>query len=261
MKSAIHITLLILLPMFSSVTGWAQGEDLHFDPAAQAWKNIKATIQLIRRDRVAVLAGRVVYPLRRENPLPDVTGRSEFGRAYAILFDSTLKAALVRLKSSDLFQHEEDWSYGEGDVWFNSDGKIVAINYSSLAERLRKDSLTAETYRLLYPGIAHWKRNLLVCKVGKRLIRIDEVGDDLRYIAWGAGKTISDKPDMVLFKGVQKMDGTQGSYFITFSNGQWTYIFDYTTLADSGDDFPFGLYLRVLKHGKKIGRYACVQVK
>jgi len=56
----------------------------------------------------------------------------------------------------------------------------------------RKDSLTEETYKLLYPGIAHWRSNLLVCRAGKRLIRVDEVGDDLRYIAWGEGKTISD---------------------------------------------------------------------
>jgi hypothetical protein len=156
--------------------GRAQGDDLHFDAAAQAWKNIRATIQLIRRDRVVALAGRVVYPLRRENPVPDITGRSDFGRAYAMLFDSTLKVALMGLTSSDLFGHWGDWSYGGGDVWFNS-------------------------------------------------------------------------------------DGTLGSYTITFLNGPWTYIFDYTALADSGDDSPFGLYLHVLKNGKKIGRYACVQVK
>ncbi len=254
-------SLLLLVPVLSSVIGRAQGDDLHFDAAAEAWRNIKTTIRLIRQDRVATLAGRVAYPLRRENPLPDIKTRKEFGQAYTILFDSTLKTALAGLKSSDLFEHEGQWSYGGGDVWFDPDGKIIAINYSSPAEQRRKDSLTAETYRLLYPGIAHWKRNLLVCKVGKRLIRIDEVGDDLRYIAWGAGKTISDKPDLVLFKGVQKVDGTLGSYTITFSNGPWTYSFDYTALADSGDDYAFGLYLLVLKDGKMIGRYTCVQMK
>ncbi len=253
--------LLILALVLSSVIGRAQGDDLHFDAAAQVWKNIESTLQLIRHDRVATLAGRVAYPLRRENPLPDIKTRREFGQAYIILFDSTLKKALAALKSSDLFEHEGEWSYGGGDVWFDPDGKIIAVNYSSPAERRRKDSLTAETYRLLYPGIAHWKRNLLVCKVGKRLIRVDEVGDDLRYIAWGPGKTISDKPDLVLLKGVQETDGTLGSYTITFSNGPWTYSFDYTALADSGNDYPFGLYLRVLKNGKKIARHTCVQMK
>lgn len=253
--------LLILLPVFSFVIGRAQGDDLHFDAAAQAWKNIKATIQLIRQDRVASLAGRVVYPLKRENPLPDITSWKEFGQTYNILFDSTLKRVLFGLKPSDLFEHEGDWSYGEGDVWFDSDGKIIAINYSSSAEHRRKDSLTKETYRLLHPGIAHWKRNLLVCKAGKRLIRVDEVGDDLRYIAWDDSKTISDKPDLVLFKGVQKMDGTLGSYTITFSNGPWTYSFEYTALADDSDDSPLGLYLHISKNGKEVARYSCVQMK
>lgn len=253
--------LLILVPVLSSLVGQGQNDDLHFDAAAQAWKNIKATIQLIRQDQVASLAGHVVYPLRRENPLPNITTRKEFGREYNILFDSVLKRTLSGLKPSDLFQHEGDWSYREGEVWFDPDGKIIAINYSSPSEHRRKDSLTEKTYRLLYPGIAHWKRNLLVCKVGKRLIRIDEVGDDLRYIAWGEGKTISDKPDLELFKGVQKMDGTMGSYTITFSNGPWTYTFNYTAVGDGGDASPLGLYLNIWKNGKRIVRHSCVQMK
>jgi hypothetical protein len=251
--------LLILLLLLPSVIGRAQNDDLHFDAAAEAWKNIKTTIQLVRQDRVAALARRVSYPLKRENPLPDIVSREEFGHAYNILFDSTLKRTLFGLKPLDLFEHQGDWSYGEGNIWFNDDGKIVAINYSSPAERRRKDSLTEETYRLLYPGIAHWKRNLLVCKVGKRLIRVDEVGDDLRYIAWGDGKTISDKPDLVLFKGVQEMDGTGGNYSINFSNGPWTYSFDYIAL--SGDEDKLGLFLIIFKNGKKITRRTCVQLK
>lgn len=253
--------LAILLLLLPAVTGWAQDDALHFDAAADSWKNIKATIRLIRQNRVASLASRVVYPLIRENPLPDITTRKKFGETYDILFDSTLKKVLFRLKSSDLFEHEGNWSYGEGDVWFDPDGKIIAINYSSPAERRRKDSLTEETYRLLYPGIAHWERNLLVCKVGKRLIRVDEVGDDLRYIDWRNGKTISDKPDLVLLKGEKKPDGTGGSYTITFSKGQWTYLFEYGALSDSGDDSPSGLYLNILKNGKRVARYTCVEMK
>ena len=149
----------------------------------------------------------------------------------------------------------------EDSLHFDPDGKIVAINYSSRAERRRKDSLTAETYRVLYPGIAHWKRNVLVCRAGKRLIRIDEVGDDLRYIAWNDGKTISEKPDRVLFKGLQEPDGTGGSYNIAFSNGQWRYRFEYVSLADDEYDTPAGLYLHLLKKGKEIARYTCVQMK
>lgn len=257
----LSLRLLVLLPVFSSVMGRAQDDSLHFDAEAQAWDNIKATIRLIRQDRVASVARRVAYPLFRENPLPDITNRKQFGEAYPILLDPTLKRALFRLKESDLFEHEDNWSYGEGDVWFDPDGKIIAINYSSRAERRKKDSLTAETYRLLYPGIAHWKRNVLVCRVGKRLIRIDEVGDDLRYIAWNDGKTISDKPDRVLFKGVQEPDGTGGSYNITFSNGQWTYWFEYVSLADDEYDTPAGLYLHLSKKGKEVVRYTCVQMK
>lgn len=253
--------LLLLLPVLSSVIGRAQDDGFPFDLAAQAWKNIRVTINLIRQDRTASVAGRVVYPLMRENPLPDITTRKEFGQVFNVLFDSTLKRALFGLKPSDLFFHEGNWSYGEGDVWFDPDGKIIAVNYSSPVELRRKDSLTEETYRLLYPGIAHWKRNLLVCKVGKRLIRVDEVGDDLRYIAWGECKAISDKPDLVLFKGVQKIEGTAGSYTITFSNGLWTYSFEYTSLSDSDKEEPLGLYLHILKNGKEVARHTCVLMK
>jgi hypothetical protein len=253
--------LLVLLPVLSSVIGRGQDNELHPDADAEAWKKIKATIELIRHDRVASLAARIVYPLVRENPLPDIANRKEFDSAYTVIFDSTLKRALVRLKPSDLFQHEGDWSYEQGDVWFASDGEIIAVNYSSPAERRRKDSLTEQIYQLLYPGITHWDRNVLVCSAGKRLIRVDEIGDDLRYISWGKGKTISDKPDLVLFKGVQKTDGTIGSYTITFSNGPWTYSFDYTAAGDDGDDLPLGLYLIISKNGKEVVRYACKRMK
>ncbi len=40
--------LLILLPVFSSVMGRAQDDDLHFDAVDQAWKNVAATIRMIR---------------------------------------------------------------------------------------------------------------------------------------------------------------------------------------------------------------------
>jgi len=251
--------LFILLPILLSLIGRAQSDDLHFDADAQAWKNIKATIRMIRQNQVASLSGWIVYPLIRENPVPDITTRREFDREYNILFDSTLKRVLVGLKPSDMFEHLGNWSYGEGDVWFDPNGKIIAINYSSAAERRRKDSLMQETYRLLYPGIAHWDRNLVVCKVGKRLIRVDEVGDDLRYIAWGEGKTISDKPDLVLFKGVKKTDGELGSYNITFSSGPWTYLFEYIAVGEEEDDL--GLFLHILKNGKKIAQHRCVQMK
>lgn len=251
--------LLVLLPVLSSITGWSQDEDFPVNGAAQTWKNVKATIQLIRQERVGSLAGRVVYALRRQNPLPDITTREEFERAYNILFDSTLKKTLFSLKASDLFQHLGNWSYGDGGVWFDPDGKIIAINYSSPAERRRKDSLTKETYRLLYPGIAHWDRNVLVCKAGERLIRVDEVGNDLRYIAWGKGKAISDKPDLVLFKGVEKMDGELGSYNITFSNGPWTFLFEYIAVAEKEDEE--GLFLYISNNGKQTARYSCVQMK
>ena len=253
--------LLVLFSLLSFLSGRAQDDELHFDPDAQAWKNIKATIALIRQNRVASLAGRVIYPLIRENPLPDIANRKEFVSAYPVLFDSVLRRALFRLKSADLFQHEGNWSYDEGDIWFGPDGKIIAINYSSPAERRRKDSLTEETYRLLYPGIAHWDRNVLVCKVGKRLIRVDEIGDDLRYISWGDGKTISEKPDLVLYKGVQKVDGTLGSYTITFNSGPWTYSLDYVALGDSDYDLAAGLFLSVSKNGKMVARYVCRKIK
>jgi hypothetical protein len=258
LEARLHL-LVIVLSVFLSLTGRSQDDDLHVEADAQTWRNIKATIQLIRQDQVVFLSGRVVYPLIRENPLPDITTRKEFDREYNILFDSTLKRVLFDLKPSDLFQHEGDWSYGQGDVWFDPDGKIIGINYSSPTELRRKDSLTEETYRLLYRGIAHWKRNVLVCKVGKRLIRVDEVGDDLRYIAWDDGKTISDKPDLVLFKGVQKTDGELGSYSITFSSGPWTYLFEYIAVGEKEDDL--GLFLHILKNGKKIALYRCVQMK
>ena len=66
-------------------------------------------------------------------------------------------------------------------------------------------------------------------------------------------------PDLVLFKGVEELDGTEGSYTITFSNGPWTYSFE--NIADAEDEKNIGLFLDVLKNAKSIARYRCMQMK
>ena len=110
--------LLILLPVLSSLIGQAQDDGPPFDVVAQAWKNIKATIHLIQQDRVASLAGRVVYPLIRENPLHDISNQREFAQAYKILFDSTLKMneAFPTRRSIRRWRNWRPW--GPSSAWW-----------------------------------------------------------------------------------------------------------------------------------------------
>jgi len=53
--------------------------------------------------------------------------------------------------------------------------------------------------------------------------------------------------------------GIGGNFTITFSNGSWIYLFDNAALTD--DEHKLGLFLNILKDGKKIARYTCAQMK
>ena len=243
---------------------------LAFDGKAQLDENEKGVIesyrriaQLIKYDSIEKLASLVEYPLNRRNPVPNINSAKEFISYYDTLFDKEFKQKVIKLDSSDIFQHDGNYGLFNGDIWITEEGKIIAINHSSDKEKQLSQKLTNEIKAKMYKGIMPWKRNIIVCKSEKFLIRIDDINghDSLRYISWGKGKQISDKPDLILFGGTYEFQGTQGGITYTFKSGEWEYVIDEVWICE--DDRPdlCGTFLRVIHNGKEVESYKCEKTK
>ncbi len=211
-------------------------------------KQFKYIIGLINDDHIAELASQIDYPLKRDNPLPNILSANEFILYYSVLIDSELKKKLSHFNDTDIMEH-----YGHyglvggiftGEIWIDETGKVLTINYSSQNEKNLQQKLTNEIQQQVNSSVKPWKRNILVWENDKFLIRIDDTDEGLRYVSWSKNHKISDKPDLILNHGVEEAQGTMGGWTWTFVNGKWTYIVDDVEMCEKED--KCGLFLHIL---------------
>jgi AAA15 family ATPase/GTPase len=203
----------------------------------------------IKENNAKGLSTLIDYPLKRDNPLPDIRTPQEFISYYSTLFDSSFKNKFLCYNDTDIFEH--DGSYGliggpfNGDIWMYDNCKIETINYSSAEEKKLKDEIISEIKAKMNPSVRNWKENILVAKSAKLLIRIDLTdNDDLRYTCWSKGHNISDEPDIILLNGEKEYKGTMGGVTYTFKNGDWSYAVDEVDIC--GKPTECGLFLRLI---------------
>lgn len=233
---------IIFIALFLSIISNTQAQI-----PASIIKRYKEIFKLIKADKAQELSKLIAYPLIRQNPLKDITNANEFVAYFPVLFDDAFKKKIMLFADSDVFEHHD--GYGlvggafDGDIWLNSDGKIQAINYSSRRETDLKNQLTKEIQSKIYPTVNHWDENVFVLQSPKLLIRIDRVGQKLRYVSWSQGHPNSLKPDLVLTNGVAEAQGTQGGWTYTFKNGDWTYVIDDVEMCETASQC--GYFLRL----------------
>jgi hypothetical protein len=247
--------LFTVFAVFLAFSSESQDEKIPYD----ILNRINKTIKLFKADSISELALLVNYPLRRENPLPDITSKEEFISNFSNLFDSIFIRKLINCTDSDIFRVRGDYGVFAGEIWFDENGNIIGINYISPSERKLKEKLVHEVFGRMYHGIKPWKENYLVCKSNNFIIRVDDTEDGLRYISWGKGKQISDKPDLVLYHGHEEFQGTEGGVTYTFKNGRWAYVLD--DVWESEEVKETGLYLRLLYMGVEKKSYKCEETK
>lgn len=210
-------------------------------------KRYKEIFKLIKADKAQELSTLVAYPLKRQNPLKDITNANEFVAYFPVLFDAAFRKKFERFNDTVVFERHD--GYGlvggafDGDIWLNSDGQIQAINYSSRRETDLKNQLTKEIQSKIYPTVNHWDENVLVLQSPKLLIRIDRIGQKLRYVSWSQGHPTSTKPDLILNNGIEEAQGTQGGWTYTFKNGDWTYVIDDVEMCETASQC--GYFLRL----------------
>jgi len=219
----------------------------HADVPVEIVKKFRLIVKLIQENKPAELSKMVSYPLTRENPLPDIMTAKQFIAYYPTLIDEAFKNRIKLYNDSDIFEHHG--SYGlvggpfNGDIWVDENGKLQSINYSSDKETALKNHLTKEIQAHIYPSVNTWDDNIIVCKSKTLLIRVDNTKKGIRYVSWCNGHKDSERPDLVLFNGVEEAQGTMGGWTWTFKNGDWTYVVDDVEMCEN--DKGCGYYLRL----------------
>lgn len=189
-------------------------------------KFVKSFIANVKSNNKAGVATFISFPLQREYPIPSVKNKADFIKRYDQIFDTALKNKIIKSNPT------KDWSEMgwrgimllQGDIWMDTDGKVITINYQSQYEKKQKTKLIASEKGKLNPAIATFKAPVCVLETSKFRIRIDDLGNDnFRYASWSIKKAMSDAPDLVITKGKDISDGSGGNHHYEFKKGNFTY--------------------------------------
>ncbi|WP_299250061.1 hypothetical protein [uncultured Cytophaga sp.] len=172
------------------------------------------------------IAKMISYPLKRDYPIPDIKTKEDFILRYDEIFDDSLKNLIIDSDAAT------DWSemgwrgimLNRGEVWMDTEGKIIAINYQSSLEKTKQKNIIKADKKKLYPTLTEFKNPEYVLETAKFRIRIDQLNNGkYRYASWPISKPMSEKPDLILTNGEVFMDGSGGNHHFEFKNGIYTY--------------------------------------
>ncbi|KAF2335880.1 hypothetical protein [Flavobacterium ginsenosidimutans] len=185
----------------------------------------KFILEVKNGDKEAI-AKRIKFPFKREYPIPSVKDKADFVKRYDQIFD---KGLIEKITKSD---PAKDWSevgwrgimLNQGDLWIDTDGKIISINHQSDAELKLKNDKIAEQKKKVNSSVSNFKEPIAILETSKFRIRIDDLGNDnYRYVSWSIKKKMTDTPDLVIENGVFVADGTGGNHYYEFKKGDFKY--------------------------------------
>lgn len=246
-----HFSCLLII-LFTLFQSQAQVDNTHLKQARQL-------IRFIKESRTSELAALVQYPLRRDNPLPNIADQQQFIKQFPVLFDAALKQKLNSFTTDDIFERNGIYCLFSGDIWMDENGKIITLNYSSAEEQKLKEIKEAELKAQMHASVNNWKTNILVWQSGNLLVRVDETKTGLRYTAWSKGRPVSEKPDLILYNGSQEFQGTMGGVSYIFKNDKWKYVVDDVQLCESPENC--GQFIRIFLGKTEKYTFRCKEVK
>jgi len=211
----------------------------------------KFILEVKNSDKDAI-AKRIKFPFKREYPIPPVKDKADFVKRYNQIFDKVLIEKITKSNPA------KDWSevgwrgimLNQGDLWIDTDGKIITINHQSDEELKLKNSLIAAQKKNVNSSISNFKEPVAILETSKFRIRIDDLGNNkFRYVSWVIKNRMTDKPDLVIENGVFYSDGTGGNHHYEFKKGNFRYECHFIVLGEK--DSPPAI-LTVYQSGKEI---------
>ena len=205
-----------------------------------SYKEVVANfINCIKYNRRAKLATMVSYPLSRQYPLPEIKTKDEFLKRYDEVFDTKLVKAISTSSIG------KDWGpvgwrgimFLSGQVWLDDDGKLIAVNYQSSAEKDQRLMLIRNDRAALHESLRIYKEPICILETSKFRVRIDEITDgNYRYASWPIKNKMNSKPDLVIENGKVEFDGSGGNHTYHFKNAGYAYDCDIIVMGE--DDSP-----------------------
>lgn len=158
--------------------------------SSQDKKIVQRFIDAAKTNDPVLLSTLVQYPLRRPHPLPDIQSPQDFIHKYDMLLGD--KEAHIDISSSSL----DDWSHvgwrgimlGNGCLWLDEDGKLIALNAMSKKEQAFRMELLKKDRANLHPSLRSFDTPVVILETDKGRIRIDQIGQTYRYAFLAQGK-------------------------------------------------------------------------
>jgi hypothetical protein len=192
---------------------------------------VASLIRAFATDDRAAIAKRVRYPLRRDYPVPPVKDPADLLSRFDQVFDAPLRGLIAHSSAA------KDWDQvgwrgimlGDGIVWIDDEGQVIAVNGQSQAEKELERSLIEKDRAGLHLSLRRFLKPVLACGTDRYRIRIDAMGDNAagyRYAVWPKAKAQSEKPDLVLEQGACEFEGSGGNHRFSFKNGAYVFRVD-----------------------------------
>lgn len=200
-------------------------------------QKVAKLIVLFKENKKAQIAELVNYPIKREYPIPAIRNKEDFIARFDDVFDASIKQTIIQ---SDPMKDWDEVGYRgimlhQGEIWIDTDGKIIAINYQSNLEKEKQKALVDADKEKLHPSLVNFKKPTYILETSKFRIRIDQLKDNTyRYAAWPISKGMNEKPDLILTKGEWLMEGSGGNHRIVFKNGVYKYECAVIVLGEEG---------------------------
>ena len=240
-------------------------KDEQYPHYAERSDEILATAQkfkdLLKTNNPQLIAQNVVYPFSLGWGVPSIHNEQEFIEKYDIILPEYLRQYFIDSPT-------EQWGSGQNlggiclndcpDAHLTDDGKIIWIKDSEELNKYRKEYIAKEK-QIIHPSLKNYNYNLYTIETKDWLIRIDDmkglyevstqidIPNIYRFTAWKKGKTISDKPDIVIDQGHTEKDPEfrySPEYYV-FNNSEYHAIFTNDPIGPM-DHIPY--YIEIYKN-------------
>ncbi|MDH6341897.1 hypothetical protein M2480_000560 [Parabacteroides sp. PFB2-12] len=199
----------------------------------------KHIVEMTKRKDKEGLSHIISYPLERTYPIPPIKNEKEFIERFDEVFCPVLIDKISNADLENIFVswrgaviNEETGSYHMPLITFNcfyEDYDICLIQHTSNREKTIRNKLIEDERNDLHESLKTFISPVCLVETDTYMVRIDcieasENNNVYRYASWEKGRSISDKPDLILTNGVQIIGGSGLYTHYRFEHDNYIYI-------------------------------------
>lgn len=180
----------------------------------------------LKMDSVDVMSRGVKYPVIINGYLV-INNESDFKEHYRILFSDSVKSVIYNAKDITYMRPRTVTFLDSGNIYLDDDGNLVSYHYETEGIRAYINKRKEEDKALLHPSLRDFEMPEVYFETMNHKVRVDQCKDTLRLAAWLINKSVSSKPDLMLY-GEVHYDGSCGNRDYLFYCGNLVYVVSIT---------------------------------